>query len=230
MTLMRGVALWVVWFGYEGVPFAEGHAQTELEALTAAYAATAKQLPTNAWVILSASSSAAAEKRARELRAAARLLRPGTPAGPQRVEYVYSHHKQYELFNDRYSWVTHKARILKKTAKYVFIEDTTNTYATADGVLVLKQHMIDRAKLESTGAARHWVTSPYPPDDGTATNPTWADVLGVKPTSSMPEVKRAYRSKAAAAHPDQGGTAAEFKRVCDAFKAAERAFKQRAPA
>jgi hypothetical protein len=221
MTSLRGAALWVVADRYDGKPFAEGVAYTELEACTAAHAATSQRLPAGAAVIFKQWSNAMAEKRAREMRAEARALRPGTPAGPQVVEYVYRHNKHRELFADHFTWVTTKAKILRKTAKQVFIEDTANTYTTARGVLVLRTQCLSRAELERTGKSRGWVTTPYPPEDANASRPAWADVLDLKVPCTLAEGKRAYRRKAAAAHPDKGGSEVAFRRIAEAFEAAK---------
>ena len=44
------------------------------------------------------------------------------------------------------------------------------------------------------------------------------EVLGVSPTASDDELKRAYRARLRAAHPDTGGSAAEFDRVQQAWQ------------
>ena len=44
------------------------------------------------------------------------------------------------------------------------------------------------------------------------------EVLGVSPTASDDELKRAYRARLRAAHPDTGGSAAEFDRVQRAWQ------------
>ena len=224
MTSLYSKTLWVVAIGYYGKPFAEGVVQTELEACAAAHAATSQKLPTQAAVIFNKRSDAMAEKRARELRAEVRLSRLGKSAGPQVVEYVYQHQQQWELSGD-FKWSTLKAKVLRKTAKQVFVEDTESTYTTASGVLVLRTYCLDRAELERTGKSRRWVIAPNPPYDGGAKQPAWADVLGVKSTCSLVEAKRAYRRKAAAAHPDKGGNEADFHRITEAFKAASGALR-----
>lgn len=43
------------------------------------------------------------------------------------------------------------------------------------------------------------------------------EVLGVSPSASVDEIRRAYKAKAAASHPDRGGNAEEFKRVAAAY-------------
>jgi curved DNA-binding protein CbpA len=44
------------------------------------------------------------------------------------------------------------------------------------------------------------------------------ETLGVKPTASSDEIKRAYRAKAKQHHPDAGGTADEFQAVSLAYE------------
>ena len=53
-------------------------------------------------------------------------------------------------------------------------------------------------------------------DSPLAANPY--EVLGVSPTASDDELKRAYRVRLRHAHPDTGGSAAEFDRVQQAWQ------------
>lgn len=41
----------------------------------------------------------------------------------------------------------------------------------------------------------------------------WWDVLGVSPGASQDEIRRAYRERARAAHPDVGGSEAEMQEI-----------------
>jgi hypothetical protein len=50
----------------------------------------------------------------------------------------------------------------------------------------------------------------------------WAAVLGVSPKAQFAEVRAAFRLRARAAHPDKGGSNAEFQRIKEAFDAAAR--------
>ena len=43
------------------------------------------------------------------------------------------------------------------------------------------------------------------------------DVLGVKPTASLRDIKSAFRSKALQDHPDQGGNPDDFRRLNEAY-------------
>lgn len=63
---------------------------------------------------------------------------------------------------------------------------------------------------------------PLPGFAAVAAAAAWCDedpysVLGVSRSASADEIRRAYKKKAAAAHPDHGGDAEEFKRVARAY-------------
>lgn len=45
------------------------------------------------------------------------------------------------------------------------------------------------------------------------------DILGLKPTASFTEIKKAYRKLARTHHPDKGGDAASFERIARAYQA-----------
>ena len=51
------------------------------------------------------------------------------------------------------------------------------------------------------------------------TNSQLYDLLGVSPTASDAELKKAYRKKALALHPDKGGDPEMFKEVTSAYEA-----------
>lgn len=55
---------------------------------------------------------------------------------------------------------------------------------------------------------------------GPAEIPTWARILGVGPPFDLEKIRSAYRAKSRKAHPDTGGTNAEFVRLREAFEAA----------
>ncbi|MCA1686640.1 MAG: DnaJ domain-containing protein, partial [Planctomycetia bacterium] len=48
----------------------------------------------------------------------------------------------------------------------------------------------------------------------------WASVLGVSPPFDPQQVRAAYRARSRAAHPDAGGTDAEFVRLREAYEEA----------
>lgn len=57
------------------------------------------------------------------------------------------------------------------------------------------------------------------PDDPTTQRSVW-DILGVPPSATADEIKRAYRAKALETHPDRGGTDAAFREVRRAYESA----------
>ncbi len=50
--------------------------------------------------------------------------------------------------------------------------------------------------------------------------PTWAEILGVGPPFNLEKIRAAYRVKSRQAHPDTGGTNAEFVRLREALEEA----------
>ncbi len=124
-----------------------------------------------------------------------------------------------------FSWRTEVAVVLRKTPKRIFIENKFETYTTDGGTLVSKTYALDRQDLERNRKTRHgWTMDPHPPADGVESAPAWATVLDLEMPTTIADVKRAYRRKAKTAHPDAGGSPEDFRRVTDAFKAAERHF------
>lgn len=59
-----------------------------------------------------------------------------------------------------------------------------------------------------------------PGSDPSAPAPTWAVALGLAPPFTPARVRAAYRDRARTAHPDGGGTEAEFVRLRAAYEAA----------
>ena len=55
----------------------------------------------------------------------------------------------------------------------------------------------------------------------------WSEVLEVDPASDRQTIRRAYLLKAAKAHPDRGGTDADFHEIASAWLEARRQFDQR---
>ena len=49
----------------------------------------------------------------------------------------------------------------------------------------------------------------------------WWQVLGVKETASLEEIKRAYRENVLLHHPDQGGRLDDFHKIQDAYAKAK---------
>ena len=198
-----------------------GFAATAAEAFERVRAAVARFVPPASPVELTKSSDAEAETIARELRADARAKKVGTGAGAQVVELVYSHRKHWPVWTSPvFEWKTDRAKILRKTAKMIFVEDQLGTYTTPAGSILLKTYALDRAVLERGGTCRGWTLNPNPPDGGTGSSPGWAQVLGITFPCTLATAKRAFRSKAKTAHPDSGGSPDAFRRVKEAFDAA----------
>ncbi len=214
--------LWVVWVGSrDGKEKADGIAANDTEAFAMALAEIERQLPPNAPTQVVRLGEGAALTVARERRAEARSKRISSATGAQVVEHVYRHHKRWRSWSDHaFTWETERAKVLRKTRKRLFVEDTIGTYTTAGGVMVLKTYALDREALERGTHRYGWTLNPHPPADGSASSPGWAEVLGVEVPCTFAQAKRAFRSAAKVAHPDNGGSDAAFRRVKAAFDAA----------
>ncbi len=55
----------------------------------------------------------------------------------------------------------------------------------------------------------------------------WWDVLGVQPDADAQAIRNAYRALARIHHPDDGGDAADFRRLQEAYRAAQAALAAR---
>jgi len=55
----------------------------------------------------------------------------------------------------------------------------------------------------------------------------WWDVLGVQPDADAPAIRNAYRALARIHHPDDGGDPADFRRLQEAYRAAQAALAAR---
>lgn len=220
---------------------AEGYADTDADAFAQACAAIARLVPASAPTIIRRGSESEAVKVAREHRAEARDRKASSgTTNAQVVEYVYRHHKAYDYSGFRpeawspasgdwswffassatFTWKTETAKVLRRTAKRLFVEDTFGSYNTAGGSLVLKTYALDRAALERGTHRWGWTLNPHPPADGQESTPAWATVLEIELPTTLAEAKRAYRRKAKDAHPDGGGSPEAFRRVTEAFAAA----------
>ena len=63
---------------------------------------------------------------------------------------------------------------------------------------------------------------------GTSTTSIW-ETLGITARATADELKRAFRQRALATHPDRGGDAEAFRQVQRAFKEAQRRIARRRP-
>ena len=75
------------------------------------------------------------------------------------------------------------------------------------------EEMIDRAFTGFKALPESTIVTPYQ-------SRLWYEVLEVSPTASPEIIKAAYRQKMLKAHPDQGGSAAEFEEIQKAFREA----------
>ncbi len=64
---------------------------------------------------------------------------------------------------------------------------------------------------------RYLYTELFEDDPATPGRPHWASVLGIEPPYSLDRVRDAYRARSKAAHPDAGGSHAEFIRLQAAY-------------
>ena len=80
-----------------------------------------------------------------------------------------------------------------------------------------------RAHSRSSGA------SPTATRDGARATSIW-ETLGITARATADELKRAFRQRALATHPDRGGDAEAFRQVQRAFKEAQRRIARRRPA
>jgi len=73
-----------------------------------------------------------------------------------------------------------------------------------------------------------WIDKPRRDDETAARRPpsesgqreSWFAVLGVPPTATVMEIKRAFRKRALETHPDRGGDASVFRRIHRAYEQA----------
>lgn len=147
--------------------------------------------------------------------------------GAREVEYLYT---DYE---GDYSEGSLKHRILKKTAKRVYVARYSVTDCQEDdkweedGQVFhdVRTVVLDRQQLETEGCAtskRHWnmfYTTPREERIQPAT-PRCLAVLGLKRGADRESINGAYRRLAMRHHPDQGGDAEDFKRVQEAYEMA----------
>jgi hypothetical protein len=68
-----------------------------------------------------------------------------------------------------------------------------------------------------------------PTNAATATTTSIWETLGITARATIDELRRAFRQRALATHPDRGGDAAAFRQVQSAFKEAQRRIARRRP-
>jgi ferredoxin len=93
---------------------------------------------------------------------------------------------------------------LRELAGVECVEELRRTYSQRPPGSSIPSCSIGNEDLRR-GTHRYSVASPY-------------DVLGVDPSSSEAAIRDAYRQRVKEAHPDQGGSTAEFRRVQEAYE------------
>ncbi len=97
-------------------------------------------------------------------------------------------------------------------------------------VLVGQAPWTARELANASGARARTARTSAPPSKATATSaPSIWETLGITSRATAVELKRAFRQRALATHPDRGGDPSAFRAVQAAFKEAERRIAQRAP-
>ncbi len=138
-------------------------------------------------------------------------------------EYVYSHYtSDYDG-----SWGSAPYRIIKKTAKRVYVErNRPYKWTDADGEYYdVETFVLDRQELEREGCAwsrrrrDFYYLRPYEEQHDFRV-PLCFGVLGLTELCSRSEVESAYRRLALKYHPDRGGDAEQFKCIHRAYEEA----------
>ncbi len=144
------------------------------------------------------------------------------------VEYVYTD------WESDYSSAcgSHPHRIVKKTAKRVYVEDRNSSW-TEDGSVFndVETFVLDRQELETTGEAsnrRLWWKSFYTTPYG-ARHESFPNgrvyLLDIEVEATEEAVNAVYRRLAMERHPDHGGNAEDFKELQQAYENAMKVVK-----
>lgn len=117
-------------------------------------------------------------------------------------------------------------RVVKKTAKRVYVEDRSRSWEEQGQVFHnVTTIVLDREELETKGevwSRRHrelFYTTPYEVRHRPH-KPQFLEVLGLEVGCDQEAVNAAYRSLAKKHHPDHGGDAKDFKRLQAAYEEA----------
>jgi hypothetical protein len=143
------------------------------------------------------------------------------------IEYLYT---DYE---GDYSIGTFKHRIVKKTAKRVYVARYSVNSCNEDDKFEedgqifhdVKTIALDRQKLETEGYvsnSRHWsvfFTTPWEERNKPATS-LCLEVLGLEAGADGEAIKSAYLRLVRECHPDHGGDPQQFKRLQTAYETA----------
>jgi hypothetical protein len=156
---------------------------------------------------------------------AARQRRPNTKAAPdvQVTEYVY-HADAPSDFGLSFGY--HQHRILKKTAQWIVVERScSGRIDNLGGAPRVPTFRLDRANMEDGECVRgeDWMgaTGFYlsPPTEHEET-PECLAALGLKGSPTETQVKSAFRRLSKKHHPDVGGDAEVFRKLCEHYEAA----------
>lgn len=158
----------------------------------------------------------------RKLTIKRRAARPSAAQDATKPEYVYSDWtSDYDC-----SEGSTPHRIVKKTAKRVYVERSHRSWKEGDQVFYdVPTFVLDRQELEATGEAwsrrrrGFFYTTPYEERRQTF-KPKHLEILGLEPGCSAEAVGAAYRGLAKKLHPDHGGNPESFKQLQWAYEAA----------
>jgi hypothetical protein len=140
----------------------------------------------------------------------------------KQTEYVYS---DYDSEYDG-QWHSHPHRIVKKTAKQVYVEYQTDRWTENGNTFYdVQTFILDRHELESKGEVwsrrqrDFFYTTPCD-KRRKPSKPTCFEILGLEVGATTADICVAYRTLAKECHPDHGGTAEDFKKLQQAYEMA----------
>jgi hypothetical protein len=152
-----------------------------------------------------------------------RASRKSSTTDAKETEYLYTD----DTSDYDGHWYSNGYRIVKKTAKRVYIEDRIRTW-DEDGQTYhdVETIALDRHKLEAEGHAYSkrcrysaFFTTPWEARHKPRT-PQCLEVLGLEGGADSEAITSAYLRLAKECHPDHGGNAVDFKRLQEAYETA----------
>jgi hypothetical protein len=220
-------------------PIAHGISSTPAEALADAERSVGKVQPVHA-------KNASWYRREK----AAEKPRNASPNGTDTatLEFVHDVHWSYPDYADSGSWFIGKHRIVKKTQSRLCVEcdpyrddqtrrlnDYRDFYCQT---FVLNRHLFEtRGYADRKGSRGYWGQRYYAdpqigiddrskcPFTKIGDAPGCFKVLGIQASTTVDEVKSAFRRLSREKHPDHGGNADDFVRLREAYERALRACK-----